>query len=160
MNGKDSDPFISSSDEFSITSNENSIHDSLNTNDDTMLIRPGFSRFSISIPETPAIWWKTFLKFVGPGYMIAVGYLDPGNWATDLAAGSKYGYKLLFIIFLANIMAIKLQALCLRLGVVSGFDLAQACARFLPRWASLILYVMCELAIIATDLAGNILITL
>ncbi|KAJ3323134.1 hypothetical protein HDV06_002146 [Boothiomyces sp. JEL0866] len=95
----------------------------------------------------------TLLGFVGPGFMVAVGYLDPGNWATDLAAGSQYGYLLLFIILLSNLMAVLLQSMCVRLGVVKGLDLAQLCRRVFPRWAYLILYVLTELAIMATDLA-------
>ncbi|KAI8895030.1 natural resistance-associated macrophage protein-domain-containing protein [Globomyces pollinis-pini] len=98
-------------------------------------------------------WFKSLLSFIGPGFMIAVGYLDPGNWATDLAAGSQFGYKLLFIIFLANLMAILLQSLCIRLGVITGLDLAQSCRKFLPRPLCYFLYVLCELAIMATDLA-------
>ena len=86
--------------------------------------------------------------------MVAVGYFDPGNWATDLAAGSQFGYRLLFIIFLSNIMAVFLQSLCIRLGVVTGLDLAQACRKHFPRYVSLVLYVLAEVAIIATDLAG------
>lgn len=92
-------------------------------------------------------------SFVGPGYMVAVGYLDPGNWATDLAAGSQFGYKLLFIIFLSNFMAILLQSLCVRLGISTGLDLAQACNKHFSKPISLFLYVLCEIAIISTDLA-------
>ncbi|KAJ3270568.1 hypothetical protein HDV01_007718 [Terramyces sp. JEL0728] len=95
----------------------------------------------------------TFFGFVGPGFMVAVGYLDPGNWATDLAAGSQYGYLLLFIILLSNLMAILLQSMCVRLGVVKGLDLAQLCRRVFPRWVYLVLYILTELAIMATDLA-------
>ncbi|KAJ3313977.1 hypothetical protein HDV04_001283 [Boothiomyces sp. JEL0838] len=95
----------------------------------------------------------TLAGFLGPGFMVAVGYLDPGNWATDLAAGSQYGYLLLFIILLSNLMAVLLQSMCVRLGVVKGLDLAQLCRRVFPRWAYLILYVLTELAIMATDLA-------
>ncbi|KAJ3179950.1 hypothetical protein HDU85_004234 [Gaertneriomyces sp. JEL0708] len=97
--------------------------------------------------------WKTFAKFIGPGYMVAVGYLDPGNWATDLAAGSQFGYRLLFIILLANVMAVLLQSLCIKLGVVTGRDLAQACRKHLPPAVNIAFYVLCELAIIATDVA-------
>ncbi|KAI8916703.1 natural resistance-associated macrophage protein-domain-containing protein [Powellomyces hirtus] len=104
--------------------------------------------------RAPAVFtWKTFSKFVGPGYMVAIGYLDPGNWATDLAAGSEYGYRLLYIILLANLMAVLLQYLCIKLGVVTNRDLAQACRRHFHPWANLALYVLCELAIIATDVA-------
>jgi manganese transport protein len=96
---------------------------------------------------------KRFLGFVGPGYVIAVGYLDPGNWATDLTGGSKFGYSLLFIIFCSNLFAMLLQSLAIKLGVVTGMDLAQACRYFCPKYLRYFLYVLCELAIIATDLA-------
>ena len=81
--------------------------------------------------------WKKLLAFLGPGYLVAVGYMDPGNWATSLAGGSKFGYALLSIALLSNIMAIILQSLCARLGVASGRDLAQACRDAFPRWVSL-----------------------
>ncbi|CAI2180173.1 5774_t:CDS:2 [Funneliformis geosporum] len=97
--------------------------------------------------------FKRFFGFVGPGYVIAVGYLDPGNWATDLSGGSKFGYSLLFIIFCSNLMAMLLQSLSIKLGVVTGMDLAQACKHFFHRYPRYLLYVLCELAIIATDLA-------
>ncbi|KAJ1547922.1 hypothetical protein HK405_004603 [Cladochytrium tenue] len=98
-------------------------------------------------------WMTTFLRFVGPGFMVGVGYLDPGNWATDLASGSEFGYSLLYIVFLANLMAVVLQYLCIKLGVVTGLDLAMACRKHLPPWMNLSFYVLCQLAIIATDLA-------
>ena len=98
-------------------------------------------------------FFKTLLKYVGPGYMVAVGYLDPGNWATDLAGGAQFKFSLLFIILLSSIMAIILQSLCLRLGLATGYDLAQACRQFFPKWAYIILYIFAEIAIIATDLA-------
>jgi manganese transport protein len=97
--------------------------------------------------------WRKLLAFLGPGYLVAVGYMDPGNWATSLAGGSKFGYALLFIALLSNIMAIILQALCARLGVASGRDLAQACRDAFPRWVSYPLWALAELAICATDLA-------
>ena len=93
------------------------------------------------------------LAFLGPGYLVAVGYMDPGNWATSLAGGSKFGYALLSIALLSNIMAIILQALCARLGVASGRDLAQACRDAFPRWVSWPLWALAEFAICATDLA-------
>ncbi|KAF0397924.1 natural resistance-associated macrophage protein [Gigaspora margarita] len=96
---------------------------------------------------------KSFVGFIGPGYIIAIGYLDPGNWATDLSGGSQFGYSLLFIVFLSNLMAMLLQALAIKLGVVTGLDLAQACRTFLPKGLNYVLYVLCELAIIACDLA-------
>src|SRR5262249_60193885 len=97
--------------------------------------------------------WRKLLAFLGPGYLVAVGYMDPGNWATSLAGGSKFGYSLLTIALLPNIMAIRLQALCARLGVASGRDLAQACRDAFPRWVSYPLWGLAELAICATDLA-------
>ncbi|KAI9269225.1 natural resistance-associated macrophage protein-domain-containing protein [Phascolomyces articulosus] len=96
---------------------------------------------------------RKFSKFFGPGFMIAVGYLDPGNWATDMEGGSQFGYRLLFIILLSNIIAVFLQNLTIRLGVVSGFDLASASRRYFPKYLNLFLYVLAELAIIATDMA-------
>src|SRR5262245_26670308 len=96
---------------------------------------------------------RKLLAFLGPGYLVAVGYMDPGNWATSLAGGSKFGYALLFVALLSNIMAIILQALCARLGVASGRDLAQACRDAFPRWVSYPLWALAELAICATDLA-------
>ncbi|KAI9495834.1 natural resistance-associated macrophage protein-domain-containing protein [Zychaea mexicana] len=96
---------------------------------------------------------RKFSKFIGPGFMIAVGYLDPGNWATDMEGGSQFGYRLLFIILLSNVIAVFLQNLTIRLGVVSGLDLASASRRYLPKYLNLFLYVLAELAIIATDMA-------
>ncbi|KAF7721839.1 hypothetical protein EC973_004075 [Apophysomyces ossiformis] len=92
-------------------------------------------------------------KFIGPGFMIAVGYLDPGNWATDMEGGSTYGYRLLFIILISNVIAVFLQNLTIRLGTIAGLDLAAASRRYFPKWLNLFLYVLAELAIIATDLA-------
>lgn len=97
--------------------------------------------------------FRRFLAFIGPGYLVAVGYMDPGNWATSLAGGAAFGYTLLFVALLSNIMAILLQSLCARLAVATGRDLAQACRDAFPRWMSLPLWVFAELAIIATDLA-------
>jgi manganese transport protein len=97
--------------------------------------------------------WKKLLAFLGPGYLVAVGYMDPGNWATSLAGGSKFGYALLTIALLSNLMAILLQALCARLGIASGRDLAQACRDAFPRFVSWPLWVLTEIAICATDLA-------
>ncbi|RTL50320.1 MAG: divalent metal cation transporter [Bradyrhizobiaceae bacterium] len=91
--------------------------------------------------------------FLGPGYLVAVGYMDPGNWATSLAGGSKFGYALLSVALISNIMAIILQALCARLGIGSGRDLAQACRDAFPKWVSWPLWLLAEIAISATDLA-------
>jgi manganese transport protein len=93
------------------------------------------------------------LAFAGPGYMVAVGYMDPGNWATDLAGGSRFGYDLLSVILLSNLMAILLQGLASKLGIVTGRDLAQACRDHYSKPVGLALWVLCELAIAACDLA-------
>lgn len=106
---------------------------------------------TIGVPIKPG--FKKFLAFLGPGYMVAVGYMDPGNWATSLAGGSQFGYTLLFIALLSNIMAIILQALCARLGIASGRDLAQACRDSFPRPVAWGLWLLAEAAICATDLA-------
>ena len=98
-------------------------------------------------------FWRKMLAFSGPGYLVAVGYMDPGNWATDLAGGSQFGYTLLSVILLSNLMAILLQSLCARLGIVTGRDLAQACRDHYSRPVSFVLWVMCEIAICACDLA-------
>jgi manganese transport protein len=98
-------------------------------------------------------FWRKLLAFLGPGYLVAVGYMDPGNWATSLAGGSRFGYALLFIALLSNVMAIVLQSLCTRLGVGAGRDLAQACRDAFPRWLSWPLWLSAEIAITATDLA-------
>lgn len=98
-------------------------------------------------------WWRKMLAFAGPGYLVAVGYMDPGNWATDLAGGSAFGYRLLCVILLSNLIAILLQALAGKLGIISGRDLAQACRDHYSRPVSFILWILCEIAIIACDLA-------
>jgi len=107
---------------------------------------------SLPVPKTSAVLRK-LLAFAGPGFLIAVGYMDPGNWATDLAGGSRYNYTLLSVIMLSNFMAILLQALAIKLGVVSGRDLAQACRDHFSRPVSLGLWVFAEIAIAACDLA-------
>src|ERR671939_646129 len=107
---------------------------------------------SIAIPHGAGFWRKLF-AFAGPGYLVAVGYMDPGNWATDLAGGARYGYTLLSVIMISNLMAILLQALALRLGIASGRDLAQACRDHYSRPTTFVLWVLCELAIAACDLA-------
>src|SRR5690242_19871357 len=98
-------------------------------------------------------WVRRFLAFAAPGYMVSVGYMDPGTWATDLAGGSKFGYTLLSVILLSNFMAVVLQALAARLGIATGRDLAQACRDHYPRPVSFALWLACEAAIIACDLA-------
>lgn len=98
-------------------------------------------------------WWRKMLAFAGPGYLVAVGYMDPGNWATDLAGGSQFGYTLLSIILLSNLMAILLQSLSGKLGIVTGRDLAQACRDHYSLPTSYALWIICEIAICACDLA-------
>jgi manganese transport protein len=107
---------------------------------------------SLLIPPS-ASFVRKLLAFAGPGFLVAVGYMDPGNWATDLAGGSKYNYSLLTVIMMSNLMAILLQALSLKLGIVTGRDLAQACRDHFSRPVSFALWVICELAIAACDLA-------
>ncbi|MBT2738816.1 Nramp family divalent metal transporter [Bacillus sp. ISL-7] len=107
---------------------------------------------SIHIPKNGS-WIKKFLAFAGPGYLVAVGYMDPGNWATDIAGGSLFGYTLLSVILLSNLMAILLQALAGKLGIVTGRDLAQACRDHYSKPVAMGLWILCELAIAACDLA-------
>ncbi|CAG7643922.1 Divalent metal cation transporter MntH [Paenibacillus solanacearum] len=107
---------------------------------------------SMRIPKHGS-WIKKFLAFAGPGYLVAVGYMDPGNWASDLAGGSMFGYTLLSVILLSSLMAILLQALAGKLGIVTGRDLAQACRDHYSRPVAMALWVLCELAIAACDLA-------
>jgi manganese transport protein len=107
---------------------------------------------SVAVPAGAGFWRKMF-AFAGPGYLVAVGYMDPGNWATDLAGGARYGYTLLSVIMLSNLMAILLQALSARLGIASGRDLAQACRDSYSRPVTIVLWLLCEVAIAACDLA-------
>ena len=113
------------------------------------------SRLDTQVVEVPAGLGtlRTFLRVLGPGYLVAVGYMDPGNWATDLAAGSQFGYRLLWVIGLSSLMAMVLQSLCCRLGIATRLDLAQACSRLLPRFWRIPLWLLAEVAIIACDLA-------
>jgi manganese transport protein len=106
---------------------------------------------SIRIPS--GSFWRKLLAYSGPGFLVAVGYMDPGNWATDLAGGAQFGYSLLSIIFISNLMAILLQHLSVRLGVATGRDLAQACRDHYPPIVSFLLWIICEIAIAACDLA-------
>lgn len=109
------------------------------------------SHASIAVPKTG--FWRRLFAFVGPGYLVAVGYMDPGNWATDLAGGSAFGYTLLAVVLLSSLMAILLQTLSARLGIAAGLDLAQACRQRYGRATTYGLWGLCELAIIACDLA-------
>jgi manganese transport protein len=110
------------------------------------------SHRTIPVPST-ASWLRKILAFAGPGYLVAVGYMDPGNWATDLGGGSKFGYTLLSVILLSNLMAMFLQALSAKLGIISGRDLAQACRDSYSKPVSGVLWFICEIAIAACDLA-------
>jgi manganese transport protein len=103
--------------------------------------------------QLPKGTWRRFAAFLGPGYLVAVGYMDPGNWATSLAGGSKFGYTLLVVALVSNLMAVVLQSLCARLAIASGRDLAQACRDAFPRFVSIPLWLAAEIAIIATDIA-------
>src|SRR2546422_8892531 len=107
---------------------------------------------TILVPQT-ASFWRKLLAFSGPGFLVAVGYMDPGNWATDLAGGARFGYALLSVVMISNLMAILLQGLAAKLGIVTGRDLAQACRDHFSRPTALALWVLCEVAIAACDLA-------
>src|SRR6185503_18391568 len=107
---------------------------------------------TILVPQT-ASFWRKLMAFSGPGFLVAVGYMDPGNWATDLAGGAQFGYTLLSVIMFSNFMAILLQHLCIKLGVASGRDLAQACRDHYSRATVIFLWIACEIAIAACDLA-------
>ncbi|HEY9614595.1 Nramp family divalent metal transporter [Allocoleopsis sp.] len=107
---------------------------------------------SIKVPNVKSFWRK-MLVYAGPGYLVSVGYMDPGNWATDIAGGAQFGYGLLTVILLSNLMAILLQSLCVRLGVATGLDLAQACRDYFNLRVNFCLWVLCEIAIAACDLA-------
>ncbi|MBZ6076830.1 Nramp family divalent metal transporter [Microvirga puerhi] len=114
---------------------------------------PSLPEVSRSIAVRPGSKWRRAVAFLGPGYLVAVGYMDPGNWATSLAGGSRYGYALLSVALISNVMAILLQALCARLAIATGRDLAQACRDAYPKPVSWVLWALAEFAICATDLA-------
>jgi manganese transport protein len=107
---------------------------------------------SVGIPDKLSFFKRVF-AFAGPAYLISVGYMDPGNWATDLEGGSRFGYQLIWVLLMSNMMAVVLQTLCARLGIVTQRDLAQACREFYPRPVSSALWILCEIAIAACDLA-------
>jgi manganese transport protein len=107
---------------------------------------------SVEVPRGPSFWRRLF-AFIGPAYLVSVGYMDPGNWATDIAAGSRYGYALLWVLLMSNLMAILLQALSARLGIAAGMDLAQACRAMFSKRVSVVLWLLAEIAIAACDLA-------
>ena len=106
-----------------------------------------------SVGTAQISFWRRMFAFAGPAYLVSVGYMDPGNWATDLEGGARFGYRLLWVLVMSNAMAILLQTLSARLGIVSGRDLAQACRETYPRAVNLALWVLCEIAIAACDLA-------
>ncbi len=116
-------------------------------------LTPSLAEVYRTVPVSQGTWWRKALAFAGPGYLVAVGYMDPGNWATDLAGGSRFGYALVSVILISNLMAILLQGLASKLGIVTGRDLAQACRDHYSRPTTLFLWVMCEIAIAACDLA-------
>ena len=116
-------------------------------------VAPSLAEVYRSVPVGGATKWRKILAFAGPGYLVAVGYMDPGNWATDLAGGSRFGYTLLSVVLLSNLMAVLLQGLSSKLGIVTGRDLAQACRDHYSKPVSIALWLMCEIAIAACDLA-------
>src|SRR5438132_13587223 len=105
-----------------------------------------------SVP-IPRGWWRRILAFSGPAFLISVGYMDPGNWGTDIEGGSKYGYRLMWVLLMSNLMAVLLQTLATRLGVVTGRDLAQACRESYPRPTTFALWIVWEIAIAAGEVA-------
>jgi len=116
-------------------------------------VTPSLAEVYRTIPVHGLTWWRKLLAFAGPGYLVAVGYMDPGNWATDLAGGSQFGYTLLSVVLLSNLMAVLLQGLACKLGIVTGRDLAQACRDHYSKPVAFGLWVLCEIAIAACDLA-------
>src|SRR5213596_2044291 len=116
-------------------------------------LAPSLAEVYRTVPVSTGAWWRKALAFAGPGYLVAVGYMDPGNWATDLAGGSRFGYTLLSVILMSNLMAILLQGLAAKLGIVTGRDLAQACRDHYSRPTTIALWILCEIAIAACDLA-------
>ena len=114
---------------------------------------PSLAEAYRTIPVHKRGWWRKVLAFAGPGYLVAVGYMDPGNWATDIAGGARFGYTLLSVVLVSNLIAVLLQGLALKLGIVTGRDLAQACRDHYSRPVSFALWVGCEIAIAACDLA-------
>src|SRR5436190_5364063 len=106
-----------------------------------------------SVPTVHIGFWRRMLAFSGPAYLVSVGYMDPGNWATDLEGGARFGYQLMWVLVMSNLMAVLLQTLSARLGIVRGLDLAQACRLAYPPAVNYSLWILCELAIAACDLA-------
>ena len=106
-----------------------------------------------SVGTSQVSFWKRMFAFAGPAYLVSVGYMDPGNWATDLEGGARFGYQLLWVLVMSNAMAVLLQTLSARLGIVRGRDLAQACRETYPRAVNIALWALCEIAVAACDLA-------
>ena len=130
------------------------MHRSRSTAYDNGPALPSLAEVHRTVPiPTEVSFWRKLLAFSGPGFLVAVGYMDPGNWATDIAGGSRFAYRLIFILLISNFMAVLLQTLAARLGIVMQRDLAQACRDHYSRRASLALWVLCEIAIAACDLA-------
>src|SRR5467141_1852631 len=126
----------------------------LSTMTSTRIVLPSLPESHRTVPfSSGATWFRKILAFAGPGYLVAVGYMDPGNWATDIGGGSKFGYTLLSVILISNLMAMFLQALSAKLGIATGRDLAQACREHYSHRTGLFLWVVCEIAIAACDLA-------
>src|SRR6476469_8320325 len=121
-----------------------------------MLRNDPIDRGGYSLPEVHetvgtfhTTFWRRLLAFAGPAYLVSVGYMDPGNWATDLEGGARFGFQLLWVLVMSNLMAILLQTLSARLGIVTGRDLAQACRETYPRAISAALWALCEIAVAA-----------
>ena len=111
---------------------------------------------SVAVPPAKAGFWQQWRAFAGPAILISVGYMDPGNWGTDLAGGAQFKYRLLSVVALASLMAVFLQVIAARLGVVTGIDLAQCCRDYFPRWTRWPNWISMEIAIAATDLAESL----
>ncbi|MGZ3822162.1 MAG: Nramp family divalent metal transporter, partial [Mucilaginibacter sp.] len=114
---------------------------------------PSLANVHSSVTTENKVGWRKFLAFIGPAYLVSVGYMDPGNWATDIAGGSAFGYKLIWILFVSNLIALLLQSLSARLGIVRGLDLAQASKNTYSRFVNFCLYILAQIAIVACDLA-------
>src|SRR5579871_1033877 len=116
-------------------------------------LNPSLPEVHSTVSTSQISLWRRMFAFAGPAYLVSVGYMDPGNWATDLEGGARFGYELLWVLVLSNLMAILLQTLAARLGIVSQRDLAQACREAYPRPVAYSLWALCEIAIAACDLA-------
>src|SRR5580704_6259691 len=120
---------------------------------DTDTPNKSLSNVHSSVNTESKLGWRKLLAFLGPAYLVSVGYMDPGNWATDIAGGSAFGYKLIWVLFVSNLIALLLQSLSARLGIVRGLDLAQVSKNTYPRRINFCLYILAQIAIIACDLA-------